>query len=206
MRELTGIGVGNRRFLRSVRGIARDQAGIVTREQLLAVGVSASAVDRALRSGTLSRVHGGVYAAVDLKLLTEEGRLLGAVLAAGEGAILSHGTAAWRWRLIPAPPSVMQLAVPDARTALAGVTLHERRRLRRDDVTRTAASRRPPSPARSWTSPPATTAAPCCARWPKQSSTTTCAPPTSTPRCAAATPAAPTCAPRSPPTHPATAR
>jgi very-short-patch-repair endonuclease len=30
----------------------------------------------------------------------------------------------------------MQLAVPDARTALAGVTLHERRRLRRDDVTR----------------------------------------------------------------------
>jgi very-short-patch-repair endonuclease len=56
-------------------------------------------------------------------------------LAAGDGALLSHGTAAWRWRLIPAPPSVMQLAVPQPRTAPAGVTLHRSGRLRPDDVT-----------------------------------------------------------------------
>jgi hypothetical protein len=46
-----------------------------------------------------------VYAAVAPELLTEEGHLVAALLAAGDGALLSHGTAAWRWRIIPAPPS-----------------------------------------------------------------------------------------------------
>jgi hypothetical protein len=71
--------------------IAVEQHGIVAREQLLAAGVSTSAVRRALRSGTLHRVHRAVYAAVDLKLLSEEGQLLAAVLAAGEGATSAMG-------------------------------------------------------------------------------------------------------------------
>jgi very-short-patch-repair endonuclease len=75
-----------------------------------------------------------VYAAVAPELLTEDGHLIAALLAAGEGALLSHGTAAWRWRIIPAPPSMMQLAVPQPRTAPAGVTLHQSGRLRPDDV------------------------------------------------------------------------
>ena len=107
----------------------------MTRAQLLAAGVSRSAIDRALRSGALHRIHRGVYAVVAPELLTEDGQLVAAVLAAGDGAVLSHGTAAWRWRLIPAPPSVMQLAVPQPRTALAGVVLHRSGRLRADDVT-----------------------------------------------------------------------
>ena len=45
---------------------------------------------------------------------------MAALLAAGEGALLSHGTAAWRWRIIPAPPSVMQLAVPQTTRTIAG--------------------------------------------------------------------------------------
>ena len=83
-------------------------------------GVSRSAIGRAVRSGALHRIHPGVYAVVAPELLTEEGQLLAALLAAGEGALLSHGTAAWRWRIIPAPPSVMQLAVPQPRTAPGG--------------------------------------------------------------------------------------
>ena len=46
-------------------------------------------------------------------------------MAAGAGAVLSHGTAAWRWQLIPAPPLTIELAVPRPRTASPGVTLHQ---------------------------------------------------------------------------------
>jgi very-short-patch-repair endonuclease len=108
----------------------------VARAQLLAAGVSGSAIDRALRSGALHRVHLGVYAAVAPELLTEEGQLTAALIAAGEGALLSHGTAAWRWRLIPAPPSVMQFAAPQPRKAPNGVALFVIRRWRPGDVTR----------------------------------------------------------------------
>ena len=90
-----------------------------------------------------------MYAAVAPELLTEEGHLLAALLAAGDGALLSHGTAAWRWRIIPAPPSVMQLAVPRARarTGRRGAA-REQAAARRTTSPSTAASR-PPSVART---------------------------------------------------------
>jgi hypothetical protein len=133
--ELHGITTGNRHRSHAVRVIAGQQEGIVARAQLLAAGVSNSTVARALRSGALHRVHPGVYSAVAPELLTKDGHLIAAVLAVGEGALLSHGTAAWRWRIIAAPPSVMQLAVPQPRTAPAGVTLHQSARLRPGDTT-----------------------------------------------------------------------
>ena len=107
----------------------------MTRVQLLAAGVSRSAIGRALRVGKLHGVYPGVYAAVAPELLTEEGQLLAALLGAGEGALLSHATAAWRWRIIPAPPSVMQLALPRDHAQMEGVTLFVSRNLRADDVT-----------------------------------------------------------------------
>jgi very-short-patch-repair endonuclease len=107
----------------------------VGRAQLLAADVDGSAIDRALRAGRLHGIHRGIYATVAPELLTEEGHLLAALLAAGEGALLSHGTAAWRWRIIPAPPSVIELAVPRTRTAPAGVNFFESANLRPGDTT-----------------------------------------------------------------------
>jgi very-short-patch-repair endonuclease/predicted transcriptional regulator of viral defense system len=133
--EPVRIGPGNRTQSGPVRAIAGEQGGIVGRAQLLAAGVSRSAIARAVRSGKLHRVHSGVYAAVAPELLTEEGHITAALLAAGDGALLSHGTAAWRWRIIAAPPSVMQLAVPRDRAAIEGLQLHVSRRLRADDTT-----------------------------------------------------------------------
>ncbi len=75
------------------------------------------------------------------------------------GALLSHGTAAWRWRIIPAPPSVI-----DARRAADAHGTRGRERSSRAatcaqaTAPTTAASPPPPSHAPSWTSPPATTA------------------------------------------------
>jgi very-short-patch-repair endonuclease len=67
------------------------------------------------------------------ELLTEEGYLVAALLACGEGALLSHGTAAWRWRLIPAFPSMITLATPRRRAAIAGVEVFDSLRLRPGD-------------------------------------------------------------------------
>jgi very-short-patch-repair endonuclease len=123
MPELLRFTVGNRREPEAVRVIAGEQHGIVGRRQLLAAEVDGSAIDRAVRAGRLYAIHRGVYASVAPELLTEEGHLVAALLAAGDGAFLSHGTAAWRWRIIPAPPSVITLAVP-RRRMVAGLKLH----------------------------------------------------------------------------------
>jgi very-short-patch-repair endonuclease len=75
-----------------------------------------------------------VYAAVAPELLTEEGHLLAALLAAGDGAVLSHGTAAWRWRIIPAPPSMIELALPRDHAEIQGLKLFVSRNLRPGDT------------------------------------------------------------------------
>jgi very-short-patch-repair endonuclease len=115
--------------------MAREQAGIVARAQLLAAGVDGSVIGRALRAGKLHGVHRGIYATVPPELLIEEGHLFAALLAAGDGAVLGHGTAAWRWRIIPAPPSMITLAVP-WRRAVEGLKLHVSGRMRPGDITR----------------------------------------------------------------------
>ena len=125
MPEPPGISPGNRRQSQGVRPIARQQSGVVTRAQLLTAGASQSAIDRALRSGRLHLLHRGVYSTQAPELATEDALLIAALLAAGDGAALSHGTAAWRWHIIPAPPARIELAVPQRRTAPPGLTLHE---------------------------------------------------------------------------------
>jgi very-short-patch-repair endonuclease len=106
----------------------------VARPQLLARGVSESAIKRAVRAGRLHRLHPGVYSLPTPELLTEDALLSAALLAAGDGAILSHGTAAWRWRIIRAAPARIELSVPHRRAPLDGVTLFRPRALRSDDV------------------------------------------------------------------------
>jgi very-short-patch-repair endonuclease len=135
MPELPLIRPGIRAQSAAVRVIAGEQAAIVSRAQLLGAGVSRGKIGRALHSGSLHRIHAGIYAAVAPELLTEEGYLLAALLAAGDGALLSHGTAAWRWRIVPAPPSVITLATPRRRVVVSGLEVFDSARLRPDDST-----------------------------------------------------------------------
>ena len=199
MPELSKFTPGNRTLIRtSSRDLAGDRHGIVTRAQLLAAGVSRSAIVARCAVGRLHRIHPGVYAAVAPELLTEEGQLLAALLAAGDGALLSHGTAAWRWRIIPAPPSVMQLAVPRRRTRRGGRdAVRQCGNLRADDVTLNGRF--------ASTSVPRTLLD-LATRYTRGALLRALAeaefqhdlrPGTSSARCAAATPAAPTSAPRS---------
>ena len=103
-----------------VRALAADQAGIVSRAQLVARGLDPSTINRALRSGTLHRLHPGVYSVIAPELLGDDAFLLNALFAAGPGAFLSHGTAAWRWQIIPAPPIKIEVGLSRRHALLPG--------------------------------------------------------------------------------------
>lgn len=69
--------------------------------QLIDLGLSPEAIQRRVRTGRLHRIHRSVYA-VGHKRLTQRGRWIAAVLAGGDGAVLSHRSAAALWQVLPA--------------------------------------------------------------------------------------------------------
>jgi very-short-patch-repair endonuclease len=82
----------------AIAALASKQYGVLTRAQLLDVGLERSAIRRRLAAGRLHRLHAGVYA-VGHRAPRREARWLAAVLAGGEGAVLSHRSAAALWRI-----------------------------------------------------------------------------------------------------------
>jgi hypothetical protein len=107
---------------------------VVSRAQLVARGSSRTAVDAWVRWRRLRVVHRGVYAGGGA-VLPREGRWLAAVLACGEGAVLSHLSAAVHWNLLSydAPqPEVTALA---SRQGVPGIRLHRSRSLDAQDTT-----------------------------------------------------------------------
>ncbi|HWE15253.1 MAG TPA: type IV toxin-antitoxin system AbiEi family antitoxin domain-containing protein [Solirubrobacteraceae bacterium] len=73
--------------------LAAEQHGVVSRAQLLRRGYSKRAIETRLATGRLHRIHRRVYAVGHTKL-TLRGRWMAAVLACGEGAVVSHRDAA----------------------------------------------------------------------------------------------------------------
>ena len=78
--------------------LAGRQYGIVSRAQLVELGLTRHEVQGRLDAGRLHRLHHGVYA-VGHRHLERRGRWLAAVLAAGPGAVLSHRAAGALWRV-----------------------------------------------------------------------------------------------------------
>jgi very-short-patch-repair endonuclease len=81
-----------------VSTIAQRQHGHITRVQLLALGFSARTISNMIARGELICVHAGVYA-VGYVRVEPVARAMAAVLACGEGAVLSHDSAAALWGL-----------------------------------------------------------------------------------------------------------
>jgi very-short-patch-repair endonuclease len=88
--------------------LAASQHGVVTRGQLLRAGISVDQIAHRVRTGALLPVHRGVYR-VGHRSPSLEARYLAAVLACGEGALLSGRAAAHLYGLLkgPAPPPVV---------------------------------------------------------------------------------------------------
>lgn len=81
---------------RKIAALAKRQRGYVSRPQLMKLGLSEKAIRHRLRLGRLIRVYAGVYAVGHLPVLPQN-RAAAALLACGEGAVLSHSTAACVW-------------------------------------------------------------------------------------------------------------
>jgi very-short-patch-repair endonuclease len=90
--------------------LAGRQKGVVSRQQLLAAGVDSDAIRRLLRMGFLHRVHQGVYAVSHLAL-PKFGREQAALLACGEGAVLSGGSALYVWGILDAGPAEVEVTI-----------------------------------------------------------------------------------------------
>jgi very-short-patch-repair endonuclease len=90
---------------RVLAALATRSHGVVTRRQLLAAGISDDEIAQRLATGALLREYRGVYR-VGHRAPSVEARYLAAVLACGEGAVLSGLAAGHLWGLVKgaAPP------------------------------------------------------------------------------------------------------
>jgi very-short-patch-repair endonuclease len=110
-----------------IAGLAGRQDGLVSREELLALPLSPSAIGGRVRSKRLHIVFRGVYA-VGHRALSQRALLRAALLAVGPRAVLSHRTAAYLWGLVrdlPATIDVLVLGTPPR--SRRGIRVHETR-------------------------------------------------------------------------------
>jgi hypothetical protein len=114
--------------------VAERQWGVVSRAQLLDLGVSAAGIATWRRRGRLQVVFRGVYA-VGHRSLRAEGRHLAAVLACGPGAVLSHRTAASLWGLLRTDQTRVDVTAMRGRHGAPGIRLHRSRSLDAQDTT-----------------------------------------------------------------------
>lgn len=105
--------------------IAARQHGVVALAQLVDAGLTKSSISRRVRAGRLHRVFRGVYA-VGHAGLSNEGWWMAAVLACGEGAALSHRSAAELWGMLDPFTRPVHVTVPGpgGRKQRAGIRIH----------------------------------------------------------------------------------
>jgi very-short-patch-repair endonuclease len=108
---------------RAVADLARRQHGVVARAQLSALGLSRREIERRVARHWLHRVHRGVYAVGHLAL-TRNGRFMAAVLACGEGAALSHFSAAVLWAILDDRGQSIHVTA-ERRRRVKGLMVHE---------------------------------------------------------------------------------
>jgi very-short-patch-repair endonuclease len=106
--------------------LTRRQHGVVTRGQLLGLGMSSGVIRARLRSGRLHRLWPGIYA-VGRPDIGRLGHLMAATLACGPDARLSHRSAAELWRVASKAPGWIDVSVPSSSLRRPdGIRLHRR--------------------------------------------------------------------------------
>jgi hypothetical protein len=111
---------------RRLAALLERQAGVVSRAQALAAGLSAREVDRYVTRRRWWPLHPRVYLAADHPL-TDEARVRAAALWAGDGAVVVGAAAAWWHGLLPHAPRIVAVAAPRrCPAARPGVTARRR--------------------------------------------------------------------------------
>ena len=113
----------------TLRQLAKIQADVVSRQQVIKSGMSEKSVDWLIAKGMWQRVHCAVYATFTGPL-SRKARLWAALLYAGPGARLSHETAAELLRLTDRESSLIHLKVPASRRVarVEGLVVHRSNR------------------------------------------------------------------------------
>jgi very-short-patch-repair endonuclease len=115
---------------------ASRQDGVVERGQLLAAGVAGHAIDYRLRKGRLRPIHRGVYGVGRLR--GAHASEMAAVLAGGDGALLSHRSAASLWQHLPPRPAEapIEVSTPGRHVqSRPGLRLYRIRTIQADEAT-----------------------------------------------------------------------
>ncbi len=119
-----------------VAGVAAEEWGVLSLDELRACGLSRDAVGVRVRNGRLHRKYVGVYA-VGHAALPLEGRFLAAVKACGPGAVLSHFAAGAHHGFLDWDERWPEVTVTTAGTrSQRGLRVHRTRRLDARDLAR----------------------------------------------------------------------
>jgi hypothetical protein len=117
-----------------VAQLAECQHAVVSRRQLLAIGLSKDEIWHRVKVGRLHRIHAGVYAVGHI-LVPPYGLCMAAVLAY-DGGVLSHGFAAALLGLRGMPGGDVEITVVRAGgRRVRGIRVHATRSLHPSDIT-----------------------------------------------------------------------
>lgn len=107
---------------------------MIARSQMLQIGFSSEAIQHRIKRGRLHPVYRGVYA-IGRPQMSRFGQWMAAVLSCGDGAVLSHATAAALWELRPLYRGKIDVSVSRAMNpSHPGLRVH-RRTLSEPDAT-----------------------------------------------------------------------
>ena len=114
----------------AIAQIALRQHGVVTLRQLEEAGLGRRGASTRVAKGQLHRLHRGVYA-VGHRAPSWHERWMAAVLACGDGAVLSHHSAAALWELLKPIEGAIHVSTPttSGRKPQRGIHLHRCRSL-----------------------------------------------------------------------------
>jgi very-short-patch-repair endonuclease len=118
---------------REIGELAVGQDGVVAHRQVVVLGASRKAIAHRLAQGRWQRLHRGIYF-IGAAAPTLQARARAAVLACGDGAVLSHRTAAELWGLLEASGE------PEVHVMVAGRNVGPRPGLRIHRVSKLAAA------------------------------------------------------------------
>jgi very-short-patch-repair endonuclease len=126
------------RFKSALRALVERQHGVISRWQLLALGIPSPTIQHWRERGLLHTLHVGVYAWGHAAVCWQ-GRCVAALLAAGEGAAISHAAAAVLHGLM-APRATIDVISSRRRRGDGTLRVH-RGKLAADEVTERAGIR-----------------------------------------------------------------
>jgi hypothetical protein len=119
----------------AIAALAKQQHGVFTRAQALALGTTRHGLEHRLSRGTVELAHRGVYRIAGAPETWRQ-QVSIACLAAGGGSAASHRTAGALWPFDGCRPGPVEITVPTSRNlALPGVIVHRKHDLVPVDVT-----------------------------------------------------------------------